>query len=471
MDKQACDVGVVGLGVMGHALVLNLAEHGISVAGYDADQQRARALAADAPADRVCVASSEAELADLLKAPRCVLMLVPAGPPVDSVLESLTPHLSAGDLVLDCGNSFYRDTDRRAATLGPKGIGYMGVGVSGGQHGARHGASLMAGGAREAYNRVRPVLRAVAATVDGEACLGYMGAGSAGHYVKMVHNGIEYGLMQLIAESYDIMHRGLAMSDQASAAVFARWNEVELGGYLMEITADILSRVDAQTGQPLVDVILGEAGQNYTGMWTWQDAMALFVPTPTIDAAVVARNLSDLEAERLEASRTIVRREMPSIPSRDTLLNDLRGALYAAELITYAQGMALIQKASIAHGYGTSMLEVTRAWRGGCIIRSGVVRLLDEAYSTRPDLANPLLHKPFADEVAQRQERLREVVSQAARMGLPAPAMSASLAYLDGYRSDRLPANLIQAQRDYFGAHTYERVDARGVFHTAWETD
>jgi 6-phosphogluconate dehydrogenase len=341
--------------------------------------------------------------------------------------------------------------------------------VSGGEAGARHGPSLMPGGPEDAYERVKPIFEAVAAQVEGDPCVTYLGPGSAGHYVKMVHNGIEYGLMQLIAESYDLMKRGLGLSDEALSEVYRNWNEAELNSYLVEITSHIFRKVDERTGKKILDLILDEAGQKGTGMWTSQDAMDIRVPTPVIDAAVAARNLSDLKPERDTASKRLKVRTSPFKGDRDTVLTHLKGAMVASMIITYAQGMAQLRIASKAYDYGLDLEGVARIWRGGCIIRAALLEDIRAAYQADPDLSNLLMDDRLGREVLAAQKNLRTVVRLAVKLGIPIPCLMASLAYLDGYRSAWLPANLIQAQRDDFGAHTYERIDEKGIFHTQWE--
>jgi 6-phosphogluconate dehydrogenase len=471
MAENKQEIGMVGLGVMGRNLVLNIADNGFSVAGFDKDSAQVQALRSEAGERSVTGAESMQEFVDLLRRPRAVMMLVPAGAPVDAVIRDLLPHLEPGDLIIDGGNSHFTDTDLRVKTLAEKDILYLGVGVSGGEHGARFGPSIMPGGSPEAYERVQPIFEAAAARVNDEPCVTYLGPGSAGHYVKMVHNGIEYGLMQLIAESYDLMKRGLGLDDDALHEVFDRWNQAELNSYLIEITSEIFVRVDEQTGRHLVDVILDEAKQKGTGMWTSQNAMELQVPVPTIDIAVAMRNLSAFEEERQAASLALDGPEADLKEDREALIERLHNALYAAVIVTYAQGMAQLRKASNVYAYDLNLEGVARIWRGGCIIRSALLEDIRAAYRTRPDLPNLLLDPHLAEQVMERQQDLRAVVRTAAELGIPAPAMMVSLAYYDGYRSAWLPANLIQAQRDYFGAHTYERVDAKGVFHTQWEKE
>jgi 6-phosphogluconate dehydrogenase len=469
MAEQTYEIGMIGLGVMGRNLVLNIAEHGYAVSGYDKDLSKVQELQTEAGSRIINAAQSLEDFVSVLTTPRVIMMLVPAGPVVDSVIHALIPHLQKGDLIIDAGNSHYKDTDLRSKSLAEKGILYMGVGVSGGEDGARHGPSLMPGGPKEAYERVRPIFEAVAAQVEGAPCTVYLGPGSAGHYVKMVHNGIEYGLMQLIAECYDLMKRGLGLSDKELSVVYSNWNKAELNAYLIEITSHIFTRVDERTGKQLIDVILDEAKQKGTGMWTSQDAMDIQVPTPVIDAAVVARNLSALKSERIAAAKKL------SIPpprlngDRDAVLSQLKGAMYASMILTYAQGMAQLRTASQVYEYGLNLEDVSRIWRGGCIIRAALLEDIRAAFHAHPDLTNLLADDRLGEAVMASQKDLRAVVTVGLSLGLPVPCLMAALAYFDGYRSAWLPANLIQAQRDDFGAHTYERVDAKGVFHTQWE--
>jgi len=462
------ELGMVGLGVMGRNLVLNMADHGYSVVGYDKDLSKVEALQGEAGDREIRGAKTMEEFVASLRTPRAVMMLVPAGPPVDAVIHDLLPYLEEGDIIIDGGNSHFPDTDLRAGNLAEKGIQYLGVGISGGESGARHGPSMMPGGPKEAYARVRPIFEASAARVYGDPCVTYLGPGSAGHYVKMVHNGIEYGLMQLIAESYDLMKRGLRLSDDEMHDVFDLWNREELNGYLMEITADIFLKRDEQTGKRLIDVILDEAKQKGTGMWTSQDAMELGVPVPTIDIAVAMRNLSAFEEERSAASRALTGPEPLSEDDLWDFVEQLRHALYAAMIITYAQGMAQLRVASKANNYDLDLEAVARIWRGGCIIRAALLEKIRTAYKTSRDLPNLLLDPDLGRAIESRQDDLRAVVRAAAEWGIPTPGLAVSLAYFDGYRSAWLPANLIQAQRDFFGAHTYERIDQKGTFHTQW---
>jgi len=399
------------------------------------------------------------------------MMLVPAGAPVDSVIQHVLPRLDNGDLIIDAGNSYFKDSDVRTRNLAAKGIRFLGVGVSGGEEGARHGPSIMPGGPKQAYERVRPVFEAAAAKANGDPCVTWLGPGSAGHFVKMVHNGIEYAVMQLLAETYDLMKRGLGMNDDELHEAYALWNKGELNGYLVEITSHVFSKQDDKTGKRLIDEILDVAKQTGTGMWTSQSAMELQVPIPTIDLAVAMRDMSVFEKERDQASAMHPRALRRFNSDRDMFLTQLRRALYAAMIITYAQGMALLAVASDQYKYHLDLEAVARIWRGGCIIRAALLEDICAAFRARRDLPNLLLDSNLSRKVMEHEEDLRQVVCQAAESGLPAPGLMVSLGYLDAYRSAWLPANLIQAQRDYFGAHTYERIDAKGTFHTEWEKE
>jgi 6-phosphogluconate dehydrogenase len=465
---------MVGLGVMGRNLVLNMADHGFSVGGYDRDLAKVEALRQESKALPVRGATEIPEFIALLRQPRAIMILVPAGGPVDAVIQDLMPHLSPGDLIIDGGNSHFTDSDVRSRNLAATGIQFLGVGISGGEEGARHGPSIMPGGPREAYERVRPLFEAVAAKAGGEPCVTYLGSGSAGHFVKMVHNGIEYALMQLIAETYDLMKRGLGLKDDELHAVYSAWNKQELGSYLVEITAHIFSKVDDKTGLRLVDEILAIAEQNGTGMWTSQSAMELQTPAPTIDLAVVMRDLSVLAKER-EQGGTLYRQldgmaALPFAGAREDFLVQLRGALYASMILTYAQGMAVLGAASKKYVFHLDLEAVARIWRGGCIIRAALLDDIVSAFHRKNDLPNLLLDRDLSTKILTHQKSLRQMVRHAAALGIPAPGLMVSLSYFDAYRSPESPANLIQAQRDYFGSHTYARVDAEGHFHTHWET-
>jgi 6-phosphogluconate dehydrogenase len=428
-DQSA--IGMVGLGVMGRNLVLNMADHGFSVAGYDKNPNQVEALRKESAGRNICGTENVNDFIALLRPPCPVMMLVPAGAPVDSVIKDLLPHLNKGDLIIDAGNSYFKDTDER----------------------------------------VRPIFDAVAATVDGDPCVTWLGLGSAGHFVKMVHNGIEYGLMQLIAETYDVMKRGLGLNYDEVRDRFNAWDQGELNGYLMEITSHIFSKQDEKTGQRLIDKILDVAKQSGTGMWTSRSAMELHVPIPTIDVAVAMRNLSVFAKEREQASAIYPRSQRRYTGDRDAFLTHLGRALFAGMMITYAQGMALLVAASDTYKYHLDLETVARIWRGGCIIRAALLEDIRAAFRAKHDLPNLLLAPNVSRKVMEHQEDLRQVVCQAAELGVPATGLMVSLGYLDAYRSARLATNLIQAQRDYFGAHTYERIDAKGTFHTEWETE
>jgi 6-phosphogluconate dehydrogenase len=467
--QQKYEIGMVGLGVMGRNLLLNMADHGFAVAGYDKDATKVEALREESKQQVVRGVVDIKEFIGLLRQPRAVMMLVPAGAPVDSVIKDLLPHLDKGDLIIDAGNSYFKDTDVRTRNLTEKGIQFLGVGVSGGEAGARNGPSIMPGGLKEAYERVRPVLEAVAAKVNNDPCVTWLGPGSAGHFVKMVHNGIEYAVMQLLAETYDLMKRGLGMNDDELHDVYRTWDEGELNGYLTEITGHIFSKRDAKTGRRLIDEIREVAQQNGTGMWTSQSAMALQVPSPTIDLAVAMRDMSVVEKERKQASALFERTQQPFGGNRAAFVTLLRRAFYASMIITYAQGFALLAVASNKYKYQLDLEAVARIWRGGCIIRAALLEDICGAFRAKRDLANLLLDSNLSRKVMEHQECLRQVVCQAAGSGLPAPGFMVSLGYFDAYRSIWQPANLIQAQRDYFGSHTYERIDTKGTFHTEWQ--
>ena len=469
MAQKQYDLGMVGLGVMGRNLLLNMADHGFTVAGYDKDSQKVEALRSEAGNRPIQGADDVAGFVSLLKKPRTIMLLVPAGKIVDAVIADLLPRLETGDLIIDAGNSHFMDTDRRQQELEPKGLHFFGMGVSGGESGARHGPSMMPGGPKQAYGIVRAVLEACAAHVDGDPCVTYLGPRSAGHYVKMVHNGIEYGIMQLIAETYDLLKRGLDLTNDELAALFAEWNRAELNSFLVEITADIFRRVDPTTGKHLVDLILDVARQKGTGEWTTQDALELHVPTPTIDMAVAMRNLSGQEEERSAMAKKFGASVQTYKGDRTAMIEHLRRALYASTILTYAQGMEQLRAASQKYEYDLDLAAIARIWRGGCIIRSALLEPIYHAYSRQPVVSHMLLDNTLGNAVAERTADLRLVAQTAAGLGIPASGLMSSLAYFDGLCVGHLPANLIQAQRDYFGAHTYERIDQSGVFHTEWE--
>lgn len=468
MTGDVRDLGMVGLGVMGRNLLLNAADKGFSVAGYDRVSEQRQALRDEAGGKDISVAESIAALVSMLQPPRAVMLLVPSGPSVDDVIGELAKNLMRGDIIIDAGNSYFKDTDRRAAGLEEKGIRYLGVGVSGGAAGARHGASIMGGGPLDAYEQVRPIFEAVAAHVNGNPCAAWLGPRSAGHYVKMVHNGIEYGIMQLIAECYDVMNRSLGLSNDELHDVFAQWNRGKMTSFLLEITAKIFLKADDLTNQRLINVILDESGHLGTGMWTSESTLELHLPAPTIDMAVVMRDMSShknrLRMEKKIGESSVLRYH----GDRDEMIRRLESAFQASAILTYAQGMALLGEASQAFKYGLDLATVARVWQGGCIIRSELLEDIKQAFNACPNLTNLLMDGRFAEAVKCRQEDLRWITGICAKLHVPISALMVSLSYWDAFQSEWLPANLIQAQRDYFGWHTYQRVDQKGVFHTHW---
>jgi 6-phosphogluconate dehydrogenase len=444
--------------------------NGFRIAGYDLDPAKGQAFVGGPAAGRqVELAASPDALMAMLKRPRRVLMMVPAGAAVDSAIAHLKPHLQPGDILIDGGNSWFLDTERRGRELAGGGFHYIGTGVSGGEQGALWGPAIMPGGQHEAWEALAPILRAIAAKADdGEPCVDYMGPGGAGHYVKMVHNGIEYGDMQLIAEAYDLLARGLRLPAREISAIFQEWNAGDLRSYLVEITAEVLARTDPESGRPLVDLILDEAQQKGTGKWTSQHAFDIGAPIPTINAAVESRILSALKAERVHASR-ILRGPSPHYHGKkERLVDAVRAALYASKVTSYAQGFGLLKLASAEYKWDLQPVRIARIWRAGCIIRAALLGDIMAAFQREAALPNLLLDDAFRQAVDSRQGSWRFVVQVAVEMGIPVPAIAASLSYFDAYRSERLPANLTQGQRDYFGAHTYRRVDKPGVFHTEW---
>lgn len=454
-------LGIIGLGVMGRALAQNFRRNGYIPVGYD--------IAPHLPEGfDVKVAGSVEEVMRTLTSPRTIFLMVPAGSPVDSAIASLWPYLEKGDLIIDGGNSYFADTARRVKELEEAGFYFIGMGVSGGEEGALWGPSLMPGGSEAAWPRVRAMFEAIAAKAeDGEPCVSWIGPGGAGHYVKMVHNGIEYGDMQLIAEVYDLLHRGAGISNPDLAATFGKWNQKELRSYLIEITADILTRVDPDTGNPLVDMILDTAAQKGTGKWTTQQSYELGTVIPTINAAVEIRMLSSLKSERILASK-LLGSALLYYGNQERLIAAAEMALYASKITSYAQGLMLLKSASQEYEWNLNFGKIVRTWQAGCIIRAALLSDISKAYSQDANLPNLLLDQAFRIAVLSRQAAWREVVHTAIDLGIPMLATSASLAYFDAYRSERLPANLTQAQRDYFGAHTYQRVDKEGTFHTEW---
>jgi 6-phosphogluconate dehydrogenase len=463
-------VGVIGLGVMGRNLALNIERNGFPVAGYDIDAEKSRESRAAFAGKRMAVAATLDEFLSELQRPRRILIMVPAGSPVDAVIGDLRPTLGEGDVLIDGGNSFFEDTRRRSRELGGTGILYVGTGVSGGEEGALKGPSIMPGGDPAAWPLVKPILQKIAAQApDGRPCCEWIGPDGAGHFVKMVHNGIEYGDMQMICEAYWLMRGVLGLSPAEMHDIFAEWNRGELDSYLVEITAAILARKDPGTGKPMVDVILDTAEQKGTGKWTSAAALDLGVPAQTIATAVFARMLSALKTERVAASKVLAGPDATFRGDRKAFLVDIRHALYASKICSYAQGFQLLKAANEHYRWSLDFGTIASLWRAGCIIRARFLSKIQEAYARDAALPNLLLDPYFVTAIKEAAPGWRKVVATAAEMGVPVPAFSSALAYYDSYRSAVLPANLLQAQRDFFGAHTYRRVDTEGVFHTEWE--
>ncbi len=522
---------MVGLGTMGRNFLLNVADSGFACVGYDLDAEKRELLLNEGTEWDVTAAESPADLISKLKTPRAIMLLVPAGPIVDSVIAELLPLLAKGDLIIDGGNSHFADTERREAMLAESGIGFLGVGVSGGEEGARLGPSIMPSGNREYYKHVALIFESVAAKVNGEPCVAYMGTGSAGHFVKMVHNGIEYGLMQILAETYDFMLRVLKMDYREMSDTFSEWNNSELNSFLVEITAEVLKKEDAETGKALVEMVLDKAAQKGTGKWTSQAAMDLGVPIPTIDSAVSMRQISAQKETRIKIAEKIghtppseshqqkadgetVHSELETGPKaaraereveteasvqqsdqrtntetstgqinagklsqtaevraefnadRERSLEQLKNTLLSSFIITYAQGLSLLQVASVEKKYGLDLAEIAKIWRGGCIIRSALLEQMRAAFAAEPDLPNLILNDDFAQILVRNSADWHTIIGEFSRSRIPSLCLSSALSYFEAFRSSRLPANLIQAQRDFFGAHTYQRTDKEGVFHT-----
>ena len=465
---KSTHIGLIGLGVMGENLALNLERNGFSVTGFDLDAKKRDSFAKRTASLQACAVNSLTELVVNLQLPRRVWIMVPAGAPVDTVLNELKPLLSPGDVVIDGGNTLYKDTQRRIDALEGTGILYVGSGVSGGEEGALHGPALMPGGSPEAWPLVRPFLQAIAAKAeDGQACCEWMGPGGAGHFVKMVHNGIEYADMQMICEAYALM-KSLGMTPMQMSVVFREWGQGELSSYLIDITADILAHKDPETGNALVDMILDTAEQKGTGKWTSQIALDLGVSAPTIADAVFARTMSAVQPERVLASKLLKGPKPQMAQNLEAMLPKIQKALLAAKICAYAQGFALIRAGDQEHDWQLPMDKVASVWRAGCIIRAHLLEDIRRAFANQQDLRNLLIDEHFARLMAECQQDLREVVAMAALNGVAVPAFMSALSYYDAYRTERLPANLLQAQRDYFGAHTYQRLDKLGKFHTQW---
>ena len=470
MATPSCDIGLIGLAVMGENLVLNMESKGFTVGVFNRTTAVTEKFAAGRAAGKHIVAAKTIEdFVASLRRPRKAMIMVKAGTPVDAVIDQLVPLLEPGDLIIDGGNSLFTDTQRRCQQLADKGLHFLGTGVSGGEEGALNGPSLMPGGPRDAWDIIAPIFTKIAAQVDGEACCRYMGPDGAGHYVKMVHNGIEYGDMQLICEAYAILKNVLGLAPAEMHDVFQQWNTGDLDSFLIEITSRILTVKDPDTGHLLVDMILDQAAQKGTGKWTLISALDLGVVVSTINAAVEARVTSSMKAQRVAASKILHGPERPSgTADRQALIDAVRDALYASKIISYAQGMDLLGAASRANHWELSFGDIATIWRGGCIIRARFLNRIKEAYDRDPNLSNLMLDSYFTPALLRTQENWRLAVTTATQWGVAVPAFSASLAYFDSYRQERLPANLLQAQRDFFGAHTYERIDKPGAFHTQW---
>ncbi|MDB4292119.1 NADP-dependent phosphogluconate dehydrogenase [Maribacter sp.] len=467
--KNTYDFGLIGLGVMGRNFILNVADNGFTAYGNDLDAEKVNALIKEGGNEETVSATTDvATFVQALAQPRKIMMLVPAGKIVDAVIEGLLPHIDAGDIIIDGGNSFFTDTDRRETYLSEKGIHFFGAGVSGGAKGARKGPSIMPGGSKAGYAAVQPIFEAVAAKYQGEPCVAYLGPKSAGNYVKMVHNGIEYGLMQLTSEIYDLLKKGGGFSNEEMQAVYAEWNTGRLQSFLVEITSEILSKKDELGDGHLVDQILDKAKQKGTGKWTSQNAMDLGIPIPSIDIAVSMREISALKEERVQADKLYDRPRVETM-DKQILAELAEKALYFSFIITYAQGLHQLADASKEYGYDLDIAVIAKIWRAGCIIRAAVLADITEAFKADSNLPNLLLSPSFINKVQGTVGAARKLVAYGATNGIPLPALSNSLTYFDAYTSSRLPLNIIQGQRDYFGSHTYERLDREGVFHTDWE--
>jgi 6-phosphogluconate dehydrogenase len=462
-------IGLTGLAVMGQNLARNIAHHGFPIAIHNRTTEKTRDFMTQYGSEGAFVATeSDEAFVNAIAAPRSIIMLVKAGQPVDDVIARLKPFLSKGDLLIDGGNSLFTDTERRIKELGAEGLLFLGTGVSGGEEGALNGPSIMPGGPREGYDRISDILTAISAQVDNTPCTTFIGEGGAGHFVKMVHNGIEYADMQLIAEAYDLLKNAVGLTNEEIGKVFTQWNSGDLDSFLIEITAQIFQTKDGDTGDYLVDKVLDKAAQKGTGKWVAQGALDLGVPVTAITEAVFARFLSAIKDQRVAASTVLSGPSGTYTGDKEAFVAAVRDALYASKVVAYAQGFDQMKAAAAEHGWTLHFGEIATIWRGGCIIRARFLDRIKDAYAEKPDLANLMLAPYFNDALKTRQDAWRQVVSQAVLLGTPVPAFSSSLAYYDGYRRANLPANLIQAQRDLFGAHTYERTDKPGSFHSAW---
>lgn len=470
MSKQ--QIGVVGMAVMGKNLALNIESRGYTVSIFNRTGSKTEAVVAEHPDKNLVPTYTIEEFVESLETPRRILLMVKAGEATDKTIQSLLPHLDKGDVLIDGGNTFYKETIRRNKELEHSGINFIGTGVSGGEEGALKGPSIMPGGQKEAYDLVAPILEKIAAKAeDGEPCVTYIGSDGAGHYVKMVHNGIEYGDMQLIAESYDLMRHFLNMSVEEIAGVFQEWSEGELDSYLIDITAEILTKYDPESGKPMVDIILDRAGNKGTGKWTSQSALDLGVPLPLITESVFARFISALKTERVEASRILPAVDSRPEVDRKEFIEDIRKALYFSKIMSYAQGFSQLRFASEENNWDLQYGEIAKIWRAGCIIRARFLQNITDAYDKNISLNNLLLDDYFMNITKEYHQSVRKVVSTAVMAGVPVPTFSSAIAYFDSYRSETLPANIIQAQRDFFGAHTYERTDKPGTYHFEWENE
>lgn len=468
MSKQ--QIGVVGMAVMGKNLALNIESRGYSVSVYNRTTSKTEAVIAENPEKKLVLTRTVEEFVDSLEKPRRILLMVQAGKGTDATIQSLLPHLDEGDVLIDGGNTFFKDTIRRSEELAESGVNFIGTGVSGGEEGALKGPAIMPGGQKEAYDLVAPILEQIAAVAeDGEACVTYIGPNGAGHYVKMVHNGIEYGDMQLIAESYHLLRNVAGLSVEETAEVFAEWNKGELDSFLIEITATALTKKDPETGKPMVDIILDRAGNKGTGKWTSQSALDLGVPLPLITESVFARYISALKEERVEASKVLPKPASYSFEGdKAELVEKIRQALYFSKIMSYAQGFAQMRTASEEYDWNLQYGEIAKIFRAGCIIRARFLQKITDAYDRKADLKNLMLDDYFMDITKNYQDSVRDVIGIAVKSGVPIPTFSSAIAYYDSYRTADLPANIIQAQRDYFGAHTYERTDKAGTFHFDW---
>lgn len=469
MTKQ--QFGVVGMAVMGKNLALNIESRGYSVALFNRTGSKTTDVVEEHPDKNFKATYTIEEFVDSIEKPRRIMLMVQAGFATDATIQELLPHLDKGDILIDGGNTFFKDTIRRNEELANSGINFIGTGVSGGEEGALKGPSIMPGGQKEAYELVAPILEKISAKAeDGEPCVTYIGPNGAGHYVKMVHNGIEYGDMQLIAESYDLMKNILGVSVEEMAGIFKEWNQGELDSYLVEITADILTRIDDEgTGKPIVDVIMDAAGNKGTGKWTSQSALDLGVPLPLITESVFARFISAYKDERVKASKVLAKPEAAAYQGdKKELIEKIREALYFSKIMSYAQGFAQLRVASEDYEWDLPFGDIAKIWRAGCIIRAQFLQKITDAYDKNPTIENLLLDEYFIDITKKYQQSVRDVVSIAVQAGVPVPTFASAIAYYDSYRSERLPANLIQAQRDYFGAHTYQRTDKEGTYHYSW---